>query len=289
MQYIGFVEYLQASRDRAAAQDRGDDHIRTGESSVRPPLRAKPFLPSGPEIGSHWLPWLLTVCLVFVSGQAAQASTGNSTSDRESSSPVAGATAPGAIVPGRSVLGAMGFRSPEGAGALPAAVIDDTARIRMGASPDDGDPGSGLPRQHHGVPPDSLRPQGFFASPTGTMLRSVAFPGWGQWSNGKKQKAAFYFTVESYFITKALIWRHRARGSGIDFATFDHARDRRNYFYWLTGLTVFVSMFDAYADRYLLTLERTRDAGDDYWGGRKDARYRPARPEEWRLALRVRF
>ncbi len=122
----------------------------------------------------------------------------------------------------------------------------------------------------------------FFQSPTGKLLRSVAFPGWGQWSNGKKQKAAVYFAIESYFLTKALIWRHRAAErqpiwensctseSGCDinaFNDYDTARDRRNYFYWLTGVTVFISMFDAYADAYLLTLERTRDQGDDYWGG----------------------
>jgi len=122
----------------------------------------------------------------------------------------------------------------------------------------------------------------FFQSPTGKLMRSVAFPGWGQWSNGKKQKAAVYFAIESYFLTKALIWRHRAAerlplwenscttDGGCDtqaFNDYDTARDRRNYFYWLTGVTVFISMFDAYADAYLLTLERTRDNGDDYWGG----------------------
>ena len=78
---------------------------------------------------------------------------------------------------------------------------------------------------------------GFFNSPTGALLRSVAFPGWGQWSNGKKTKAAVCFAVETFFITKALIWRHRARESGLDFDTFDFARNRRNLYYWLTGFT----------------------------------------------------
>ncbi|HWO57928.1 MAG TPA: hypothetical protein VNN55_10225 [bacterium] len=126
-----------------------------------------------------------------------------------------------------------------------------------------------------------LKRQGFFASPTGALLRSVAFPGWGQWSNGKKQKAAVYFAIESYWITKALIWRQRARDAD-NLADFTHASDRRNYFYWLTGITVFVSMFDAYADRYLLTLEETRDAGDDFWGDRQSN-------DGWRLALTVTF
>jgi hypothetical protein len=127
----------------------------------------------------------------------------------------------------------------------------------------------------------------FFESPTGTLLKSVAFPGWGQWSNGKKQKAAIYFSIESYFIVKALIWRHRAR-QDVGFSTFMHARDRRNYFYWLTGATIFVSMFDAYADRYLLLLERTRNEPEEYWGAPSQAG-RWYSPPEWRLSIGLRF
>jgi hypothetical protein len=130
----------------------------------------------------------------------------------------------------------------------------------------------------------TLRSENFFSSPTGTLLKSVAFPGWGQWANGKKQKAAIYFGIESYWITKALIWRHRARTAD-DFAEFTHAQDRRNFFYWLTGITVFVSMFDAYADRYLLTLERTRNMPEDFWGANPELKS----PEEWRLTLSMRF
>lgn len=130
----------------------------------------------------------------------------------------------------------------------------------------------------------TMKSETFFSSPTGTLLKSVAFPGWGQWANGKKQKAAFYFGVESYWITKALIWRHRARKAD-DLSEFTHARDRRNYFYWLTGITVFVSMFDAYADRYLLTLERTRDLPDEFWGEREPL---PCN-YDWRLSLAIKF
>jgi len=127
----------------------------------------------------------------------------------------------------------------------------------------------------------------FFESPTGTLLKSVVFPGWGQWSNGKKQMAAVYFAIETYFATKALIWRHRAR-QNVDYYTFMHARDRRNYFYWFTGLTIFISMFDAYADRYLLTLEHMRQQPEEYWGGQSAWRSRPA-ADGWRLSLAYRF
>jgi hypothetical protein len=125
-------------------------------------------------------------------------------------------------------------------------------------------------------------------------------PGWGQWSNGKRQKAGIYAGIETYFFTKALIWRGRASDrlqawdtscdseGGCDpalFNSFDSARDRRNYFYWLLGTTIFVSMFDAYADRYLITLEQTRNKGDDYWGGQ--AAMEPS--DQWRVLATVRF
>lgn len=149
--------------------------------------------------------------------------------------------------------------------------------FRMGESVEGTSPVTNLPSR-------TLRSESFLQSPTGTLLKSVAFPGWGQWSNGKKQKAAIYFGIESYWITKALIWRHRARTAD-DFSDFTHARDRRNYFYWLTGITVFVSMFDAYADRYLLTLERTRDMPDEFWGDR----IQPSSGDNWRLTLAIKF
>jgi len=148
----------------------------------------------------------------------------------------------------------------------------------------------GIPTSHGTVATDSSGPRragrpshpGFFPSPTGTLLKSVAFPGWGQWSNGKKKKAAVYFGIETYFLMKSLIWRHRtfdrlhewertdpnnATARLAAFNSFDSARNSRNYFYWLTGITVFISMFDAYSDSYLLTLECTRKMGDEYWGG----------------------
>ncbi|MBI5867154.1 MAG: hypothetical protein HZB43_02495 [candidate division Zixibacteria bacterium] len=152
-------------------------------------------------------------------------------------------------------------------------------------------------RAGHGLPP---RPGGFFRSPTGTLLKSVAFPGWGQWSNGKKQKAAVYFGIETFFLTKALIWRHRAADrlrtwENTDptnetalreaFSNYDSARNSRNYFYWLAGITTFISMFDAYADCYLLTLENTRKMGDDYWGGQA----RVAPDDELRVAVTWHF
>ena len=139
----------------------------------------------------------------------------------------------------------------------------------------------------------------FFHSPTSMLLRSVVVPGWGQWTNGKKQKAAIVVAIEGYFFTKALIWRSRAldrahewENSCLDgscdsqaFTSYSSARDKRNYFYWLTGFTVFVSMFDAYADAYLLSLERTQNKPDSFWGGQ--ASLYP--DDEYRLLATIKF
>lgn len=139
----------------------------------------------------------------------------------------------------------------------------------------------------------------FFHSPTSMLLRSIVVPGWGQWTNGKKQKAAIVVAVEGYFFTKALIWRGRAldrahtwENSCLDgtcdnaaFNDYSSARDKRNYFYWLTGFTVFISMFDAYADAYLLSLERTENKGDRFWGGHADL----FPDDEYRLVATIKF
>jgi len=141
------------------------------------------------------------------------------------------------------------------------------------------------PESMPAVPSDTaekyLWKSNLFDSPTGKLLRSVVIPGWGQWSNGKKWKAGIFFGVETYFFARALIWRSETfdrqhlweescRDGSCDqglFNNYKSARNNRNYFYWLTGVTVFISMFDAYADAYLISLERTQDKGDEFWGG----------------------
>jgi hypothetical protein len=167
-------------------------------------------------------------------------------------------------------------RSPEDVSIGAAALSHDTVE-----HPAQGASGGGMSMETRSRPRDTTR---FFESPTGALLRSVVIPGWGQWSNGKKQKAVIWASMEGYFLTKALIWRSRASRAGTD--TFADARDRRNNFYWLTGMTIFVSMFDAYADRYLLTLERTRDKGDGFWGKPPGC---PSRNELWQLTVGLRF
>lgn len=100
-------------------------------------------------------------------------------------------------------------------------------------------------------------------SPTITLFQSVAFPGWGQFSNRKYIKAGLVFLVETYFIYKAVDygqlaseWRRKWKEAPPElknsyFAEYTGHRDRRNTNLWYTALTIFFSMFDAYVDAHL--------------------------------------
>lgn len=102
-------------------------------------------------------------------------------------------------------------------------------------------------------------------SPTGALLRSAAFPGWGQLYNKKYIKAAIIGVGESILIYQtAWYWDKTSKYKDIYlnaetdsdlrreyFYKFDSHRDLRNQYIWFLGLTVFYSMFDAYVDAHL--------------------------------------
>lgn len=100
-------------------------------------------------------------------------------------------------------------------------------------------------------------------SPMGALLRSVAVPGWGQYYNRKLLKSAVIFGAESYCIYRAAYWWVKAEDQydkvrdfppsqqPLEFNRYLTYRSNRNDYLWLTGITVFVSMFDAYVDAHL--------------------------------------
>jgi hypothetical protein len=112
-------------------------------------------------------------------------------------------------------------------------------------------------------------------SPTLTLFKSVVFPGWGQFSNGKYVKAGLVFAVESYFIYKAVYygnkasdWRAKWKAAPssekyLYFTKYTDYRDTRNSFLWYTGLTVFLSMFDAYVDAHLANFPKDIPTSDN--------------------------
>lgn len=123
---------------------------------------------------------------------------------------------------------------------------------------------SGLIRIPH--PDTSLKRK----SPMGALMRSVAFPGWGQLYNGKYFKSLVVFGTETTFITLAAIeWRrrneHKRNFQNLppdhpdkywEFEQFRFYEDRRNLFLWITAGIVFLSMFDAYVDAQLYNFDK---------------------------------
>ncbi|MDZ7373265.1 MAG: DUF5683 domain-containing protein [candidate division KSB1 bacterium] len=86
--------------------------------------------------------------------------------------------------------------------------------------------------------------------PTGAMLRSWILPGWGQWYNGRKTKAAVVFVAEVGLAGYALWQDHLASQS----ATAEERlarEDRRNAALWWLAGVVLLSGLEAYVDAHL--------------------------------------
>ena len=106
-------------------------------------------------------------------------------------------------------------------------------------------------------------------SPTGAMLRSMAFPGWGQLYNRKYIKSLVVFGGETYLIVQAIRywdktdeWFDTYTSSEDDALRFQYYnneylfyKDRRNLYLYLSGVAIFLSMVDAYVDAHLANFD----------------------------------
>jgi hypothetical protein len=108
-------------------------------------------------------------------------------------------------------------------------------------------------------PEDSLRVQGAQSqagdssrvkNPTSAVLRSLVVPGWGQYYNGKKWKAAIVFAAEIGALGTAIYWDREADRAPTDEARFIY-QEYRNTAYWVLAFTIMLSMMDAYVDAQL--------------------------------------
>jgi hypothetical protein len=119
--------------------------------------------------------------------------------------------------------------------------------------------------------------------PTGALLRSVVVPGWGQAYNHNYIKAVIYGGTEIALITTTRkYWRemnsHQRNFLGSadtsykasEFRQYESSRNDRNLYLWLTGLTVLISMFDAYVDAHLADFDQTDKAFEVFVAPRKD-------------------
>jgi hypothetical protein len=113
--------------------------------------------------------------------------------------------------------------------------------------------------------------------PTGALLRSAIMPGWGQFYNKQYLKTIIYGGAEILLAYKARQnWRemdeHQSNFMNSDdpeykareFALYEDKRDTRNLYLWLTGLSIFISMFDAYVDAHMADFDRQDKAFEVY-------------------------
>jgi hypothetical protein len=109
-------------------------------------------------------------------------------------------------------------------------------------------------------PLDTARTQ----NPTAALFKSMFVPGLGQLGNKKYIKAAVIVGIEGSLIAAIIHNADRARDaksrydnntntslSSSLYSKYESARDDRNFYGWMTGLTIFISMFDAYVDAHL--------------------------------------
>jgi hypothetical protein len=124
--------------------------------------------------------------------------------------------------------------------------------------------------------------------------RSALFPAWGQLTNGKNEKAAILFAVQTYLYTRILVETRRGHEyerlalSTVDpdvawraeLTAEDSFQRRRNLIFWVI-LTAFYGAIDAYVDAHLGDFEREIE----------DSRrlFTEADPATGGIALGVRF
>ncbi len=103
-------------------------------------------------------------------------------------------------------------------------------------------------------------------SPRGAVIRAVAFPGWGQWYNGKKFKAVLAFGTEVGFLS-ASIWHNQRVVKRLgdeynddyknEYREF-HLNMRNQYIWYLAGAILY-AMADAYVDAHLYEFDESSD------------------------------
>ncbi|RMH62181.1 MAG: hypothetical protein D6677_10395 [Calditrichaeota bacterium] len=83
-------------------------------------------------------------------------------------------------------------------------------------------------------------------SPWGAALRSLFFPGWGQWYNDAPYKSAFYFTLTATIAYTVYHNDRLYRQTG----AYSY-KDQRTRYYWYLGLDYLLMVLDAQVDAWL--------------------------------------
>jgi hypothetical protein len=108
------------------------------------------------------------------------------------------------------------------------------------------------------VDSDSVRTSLKKKNPTGAMLRSLIFPGWGQFYNGNYWKAGLAFAAETGLIATAVYWNQQAAHATDRDERLLYQHNRNTAYWWLAG-TILLSMLDAYVDAHLSDFDESPD------------------------------
>jgi hypothetical protein len=124
--------------------------------------------------------------------------------------------------------------------------------------------------------------------------RSVVFPAWGQLTNGKNEKAAVLFALQTYLYTRILVETRLGPDSErlalsasdsevawrAELTAADSFSRRRNLIFWVS-LTAFYGAIDAYVDTHLGDFEQEIEESRGLFAGTD--------PVHGGLVLGVRF
>lgn len=94
-------------------------------------------------------------------------------------------------------------------------------------------------------------------NPTGALLRSLIFPGWGQFYNRKYSKAFLFFGGEAGLMTTAIHLNQQVVSTRGDLQA--SYRNNRNTANWFLLATIVFSMLDAYVDASLADFDESPD------------------------------
>ena len=93
-------------------------------------------------------------------------------------------------------------------------------------------------------------------NPTGAMIRSLVFPGLGQWYNNKKFKALIVFCAESGLLANAIYLNQQLVKSTEDWERNFYIENRNISVWWLVGVILF-SVTDAFVDAHLADFDES--------------------------------
>lgn len=93
-------------------------------------------------------------------------------------------------------------------------------------------------------------------SPQGAMLRSLIFPGWGQWYNRHRLKAVVVFGAEVGLLANSIYLNQKCQTSQTTLEREFYINNRNLSNWWLLGVILF-SMADAFVDAHLYRFDES--------------------------------